>query len=323
MPLALPNLDDLTWEELVAEGRSQIPTWAPEWTNHNAADPGITLIELFAYLSEMLIYRLNRVSDEHLRLFLKLINGPDWKPAENLHADKRETVQSVRRPHRAVSCRDFEILTLAANEKLEAAAQTVGRAKCILRSNLSGDRTAAESFDTPGHVSVLVVPDSRTQPSAELLKKVREALELARLLTTCVHVVPPRYVALRVRVTVAVEPHAVAQTVRAAAVEHLRRFFDPLEGGPDGTGWPFGRSVYTSEIYQRLSTLPDVNYVTRSVDPSIEGPTDEILVSSSESWRLKRNRLGQLEAIELRPDELVAAWIDEEDITVVSQGSRL
>ena len=56
-----------------------IPAWAPEWTNYNPSDPGITLIELFAYLSEMLLYRLNRVGDANLLEFLKLINGPSWR----------------------------------------------------------------------------------------------------------------------------------------------------------------------------------------------------------------------------------------------------
>jgi hypothetical protein len=52
LPLNLPNLDDLSWDDLMKEGRSLIPAWAPEWTNHNPSDPGITLVELFAYFSE-------------------------------------------------------------------------------------------------------------------------------------------------------------------------------------------------------------------------------------------------------------------------------
>ena len=60
MPLPLPNLDDRSYTDLVEEARRLIPTYAPEWTNHNPSDPGIMLIELFAYLTEMLIYRLNR-----------------------------------------------------------------------------------------------------------------------------------------------------------------------------------------------------------------------------------------------------------------------
>src|SRR5690349_4133941 len=53
MPLPLPNLDDRSYTDLVEEARRLIPTYAPEWTNHNPSDPGIMLIELFAYLTEM------------------------------------------------------------------------------------------------------------------------------------------------------------------------------------------------------------------------------------------------------------------------------
>jgi predicted phage baseplate assembly protein len=73
MPLPLPNLDDRRWADLVEEGRALIPRYAPEWTDHNVHDPGITLIELFAWLAEQDIYRLNRVPERHRRKFLALI----------------------------------------------------------------------------------------------------------------------------------------------------------------------------------------------------------------------------------------------------------
>lgn len=73
MKVPLPNLDDRTWVDLVDEGRSLIPLYSPDWTDHNVHDPGITLIELFAWVAEMDIYQLNRVSDEHKRKFLALV----------------------------------------------------------------------------------------------------------------------------------------------------------------------------------------------------------------------------------------------------------
>ena len=73
MPLPLPNLDTRQWADLVEEGRALIPRYAPSWTNHNIHDPGITLIELFAWLVEQDIYRLNRVSARSRRKFLALI----------------------------------------------------------------------------------------------------------------------------------------------------------------------------------------------------------------------------------------------------------
>ena len=71
--LEAPDLDDRTWEEIVAQARALIPTYAPNWTDHNPSDLGITLIELFAWLVEGMIFRLNRVPDKNLIEFLNLI----------------------------------------------------------------------------------------------------------------------------------------------------------------------------------------------------------------------------------------------------------
>jgi predicted phage baseplate assembly protein len=81
MPIPLPNLDDRRWTDLVEDGRSQIPRYAPQWTDHNIHDPGITLIDLFAWLGEMTDYRLNRVPARHKRKFLELLGFDVAGPA--------------------------------------------------------------------------------------------------------------------------------------------------------------------------------------------------------------------------------------------------
>jgi hypothetical protein len=73
MPLPLPNLDDRRWTDLTEEGRALIPRYARQWTDHNVSDPGITLIELFAWLTESSVYGLNRVTARHREKFLSLI----------------------------------------------------------------------------------------------------------------------------------------------------------------------------------------------------------------------------------------------------------
>ena len=103
MSIALTNLDDRRWADLVEEGRTLIPFYAPEWTDHNIHDPGITLIELFAWLAEMDIFRLNRISERHVRKFLSLVNihpaGPHAAVAAvTLALKSGNTVQNVRLP---------------------------------------------------------------------------------------------------------------------------------------------------------------------------------------------------------------------------------
>jgi hypothetical protein len=73
MPILLPNLDDRRWADLVDEGRALIPFYAPEWTDQNAHDPGITLIELLAWFAEMDVFRLNRITDRATLKFLSLV----------------------------------------------------------------------------------------------------------------------------------------------------------------------------------------------------------------------------------------------------------
>jgi predicted phage baseplate assembly protein len=73
MPLPKPTLDNRRYDQLVGEGRALIPRLAPAWTDQNASDPGITLIELCAWLAEQNIYRFDRVSDEALRAFVRLV----------------------------------------------------------------------------------------------------------------------------------------------------------------------------------------------------------------------------------------------------------
>ena len=74
------QLDDRRFQDLVSEARTRIARSCPEWTEHNVSDPGITLIELFAWMTEMTIYRLNRVPDKlHVALLDLLgirLDGP-------------------------------------------------------------------------------------------------------------------------------------------------------------------------------------------------------------------------------------------------------
>lgn len=80
MPLPFPNLDTRRWTDLVAEGRALIPRYAPTWTDHNASDPGISIIELFAWLIEQDTYRVNRIPERHRRKFLSLIGFSPQPP---------------------------------------------------------------------------------------------------------------------------------------------------------------------------------------------------------------------------------------------------
>ena len=73
MALTTRNLDDRTFQDLVDEAKKKIPLYCPEWTDHNVSDPGVTLIELFAWLVETALYRLNQVPDKHYVQLMELL----------------------------------------------------------------------------------------------------------------------------------------------------------------------------------------------------------------------------------------------------------
>jgi hypothetical protein len=285
MPLTLPDLDDRSFADLVAEGRALIPALAPDWTDHNPADPGITLIELFAWLTEMLLYRVNQVTDANRLAFLRLINGPDWEPTRSVAQEVRDTIVALRKPARAVTAADFERLALEV--------PGVARAHCLPRRNLELGTRADRASDMPADVSVVIVPK---RDSAAPLDVVGKRLEEARLLTTRLHVVAARRVTIAVRLTIHGRSDAVEAKLREQAEEALKAFFDG-----DGRGWPFGRAVYVSEIYDRLARLPETDYVTPT-----EGKS-ELATEPGEAWRLRYYAAGKLEAVALEPDELPVA----------------
>jgi predicted phage baseplate assembly protein len=92
MPLsdAFPKLDDRTYEDLVAEIRARVsrytPEWKPGWNDLNDSDPGVTLAQVFAWLSEMMLYRMNRVPELNYLKFLELI-GVELYPARAARAE--------------------------------------------------------------------------------------------------------------------------------------------------------------------------------------------------------------------------------------------
>lgn len=76
MPLQIPTLDDRRYQDLLDEALARIPVHNSEWTNFNKSDPGVTLIEIFAFLTENLLYRSNQIPERNRRKFLTLLGVP-------------------------------------------------------------------------------------------------------------------------------------------------------------------------------------------------------------------------------------------------------
>ncbi|HUI95484.1 MAG TPA: putative baseplate assembly protein [Xanthobacteraceae bacterium] len=76
MPLIPPALDDRSYDDLVQEMLASIPAHTPEWTSIQPGDPGRTLIELFAWLADTILYRANLIPERQRIAFLRLLGLP-------------------------------------------------------------------------------------------------------------------------------------------------------------------------------------------------------------------------------------------------------
>jgi len=300
MPIPLPDLDDHSYAELTAEAQALIPSLYPAWTNYNPSDPGITLVELFAWLTEMLMYQVDQVSPASTENFLKLLNGPGWvmPPGASLDDVIRQTMLGLRTRYRAVTAGDYESLALNVWPQSQAAGQLPGggaltRVHCVPRRDLSATDPAVRGAPAPAHVSLVVLP---AQPASDALyTALWDFFDERRTLTTRHHVVGPGYVPVQISANLALHEDAPPQQTLADAHQALADFYDPLTGGPGQAGWPFGRAVYPWEACAVLEAVALVDYV-EAVQVTAPGAGLD---------RLQTDDSGQVAAVLLDAGELV------------------
>jgi predicted phage baseplate assembly protein len=110
MPLPTANLDDRRFQDIVDQAKRMIPQYCPEWTDHNVSDPGVTLIELFAWMTEMLLYRVNQVPEKMYVKFLELL-GVRLEPPRAAQAPVTFYL-SAPQPNTVVIPADTEVATV-------------------------------------------------------------------------------------------------------------------------------------------------------------------------------------------------------------------
>jgi len=121
MPLQIPTLDDRRYQDLLDEALARIPIHNPEWTNFNQSDPGVTLIQVFAFLTENLLYRSNQIPERNRRKFLSLLGVPlkaassarglvtlnnERGPLQSITLQKELEVRAGQTPFRTVGALD-------------------------------------------------------------------------------------------------------------------------------------------------------------------------------------------------------------------------
>ncbi len=110
MPLPTVQLDDRRFQDIVDQAKTLIPQYCPEWTDHNVSDPGVALIELFAWMTDLMLYRVNQVPDKMYVKFLELI-GVRLEPPRAARAPVTFYL-SAAQPGEVVIPGDCEVATI-------------------------------------------------------------------------------------------------------------------------------------------------------------------------------------------------------------------
>ncbi|WP_435768415.1 putative baseplate assembly protein [Nocardioides sp. SYSU DS0651] len=174
--------------------------------------------------------------------------------AESVDEAKLRGPLALRTRDRAVTCEDYEQLA-------KAAAPQVARVRAVPASG-----------DDAGAVKVLLVPSASADaedrlrfedlvPTVETLEAVTAYLDERRTVGARVVVEPPFYQGVTVVATLVARARTSSVELEKAALRALNRYFDPLRGGLDGRGWPFGRPVQAGEVYAVLQRLAGTELV--------------------------------------------------------------
>jgi hypothetical protein len=175
-------------------------------------------------------------------------------PAETVDHAAWRAIQSLESTDRAVTLAEYEKLALA----------TPG-AHVARAAALANFHDHFPCFKAPGVITVVVVPFlplGRPSPGPALANFVLAYLNRRRVIGTRVNIAAPQYVEVAVQAQVQAVRGADKTTLQTQIVNRLNQYLDPLIGGEAGTGWPFGRWVFRSEILSVIAEVDGADHVT-------------------------------------------------------------
>jgi hypothetical protein len=197
--IAPPALDTRTYQDLLNEALARIPIHNPEWTNFNRSDPGVTLLELFAFLTESLLYRANQIPERNRLAFLSLLGVPP-RPASSargvvVFANEAAPQQTITLPSdvearagqvafRTESGLDILPIETAAYYKvpLVAPPQQLVQYYSALYASYTGSQPDAATLQLYETVAVPAPLENTEQPGVDLMTALDQSLWIALLL---------------------------------------------------------------------------------------------------------------------------------------------
>jgi predicted phage baseplate assembly protein len=175
------------------------------------------------------------------------------RDGETIDEAKVRAGRALRTCDRAVTVDDYEVIA-------SEAAGTAARIRCVAPDDVTGLVRVLVVPDVAGYGPGRVPFDALT-PDRLILQHVAAALDKRRLVGTRVSVEPPHYRGVTAAVRLRARRGRDGDQLRDDALTALYRWLHPRDGGPDGTGWPFGRPVTVGDVHAALAGLADLDYV--------------------------------------------------------------
>ncbi len=295
MQIQFPDLASRTYKDILEEMISSIPKYSEKWTNHNPSDPGITILEILAWIFDANFYRIGIMPEESYINFLRLIAGARGEEIDillqNLRKDpnsdryhieileflketeenrsrgtrkrkitemKAAAISFINSNYRAITEEDFKALAIEATRKKKEDDPEVKRVE------ISGN--------PDGRVEIIIISD-HLDKYKELKRIVKDYLEPRRLICTKINVREPVYSPVDIFIEVAYLSHARQDITADKIKRNIQEFLDPLKGGDDRKGWVYGRTLTVFELYNIIERTEGVDHaisVMMDKDPALK-----------------------------------------------------
>jgi hypothetical protein len=308
MAIPQPNLYTKKFQDILDEMLASIPKHTDKWTNYNSSDPGITILEMLAWVGDITLYRIDRIPEETYTSFLRLVAGaagnedvenllnkPDLdrshqkilsllKEVENENKKTTDEINGavltfLSSRFRAITEEDFRELAIEATDFANSPSK-------VERAIVSADETKVE---------IIVVPDKwaeyeelkESDKNAEynrLIKQVSDYLDPRRLIGTVVEVKKPFFESVNIEIKIVSSPYAKFENVREKVIDRIVNYLDPLVGGHKRDGWPYGRPL---TVYEVAQVIEETEGVERTVSLFFDGDKN-LTVKKTEGFIVRK-----------------------------------
>jgi hypothetical protein len=265
MPLQLPDLDNRSYDSLLQEMTAAIPKYTKEWTNLNPSEPGMMLLELLVWVVKTLEYRANLVPAEADLNFLNLVSGTRdvWQNDIEDDPDHLALFEYIGKVQNGIGqgtnpgLPDMQDQVLKfLNSKFHMV--TEEDFKEVICGHFFDIKRVEVLTQAKDEIDIIIIPDSKVS-----LSDVTDYIRPRLLLGTIFEVKPAQYQDLYLQLKVSYEDYVLAdkQAVNDELAGKISGYLDSISGGPDNTGWPYGRTLRVYDLFYVADQVKDVNII--------------------------------------------------------------